>query len=164
MKKILAVLLLIALLAPCCTALADTATYATTRAFLKALDEEGITYVNRGLDEDNDEYIIVYNMDENHSYTMDIFFEEDQEHTSIFVWYIIAFDEADLLKVMLACDTLNGSYNYTCFYVDETDNTVTCSMNLIYRDKNVDLVVMDAIKYMAAILELAYPVLTPYAM
>ena len=71
-------------------------------------------------------------------------------------------DQADTLRLMYVCNTLNDSYNYTCWYVDETDNTITCSMNLIYRDDNVDEVVTEAMVYMMKIIEAAYPSLSPY--
>lgn len=162
MKKVLAVLLLIALLAPACTAFAATPVYSSTKTFLEVLDKEGISYICKGIDEDCDEYVRIYQLDEDLPYSVEVFFEDDMQHNSIFVWYIITFDEEDLPDVMLACDTLNQTYNYTCFYVDETDNTVTCSMNLIYRDENVDQVFMDALWYLEAIMERAYPVLQPY--
>lgn len=162
MKKLLAVLLLLALLAPTCTAFADTATYPSTQAFLNALDQEGVLYKNCGIDDDGDEYILLEFSDQDHEYSINFFFHDDQEHASVFVWYIIYIDEEDALEAMLACNTLNSKYNYTCFYLDETDYTVTASMNLIFRDSNVDQVAMDALMYMQAIMENAYPVLQPY--
>ena len=163
MKQIVAVLLVcllcMSLLAP---ALAEPAKYATTRAFLAMMDEAEMTYTNRGLDVDNDEHIVIANPDKSISYTIHYFFEEDLEHTSMFAWNIITFDPADTLRVMYVCNSLNYDYNYTCWYVDETDNTVTCSMNLIYRDDNVGQVVTEATVYMMKIIEAAYPSLSPF--
>lgn len=163
MKKILAVLLLLTLgLGVCAPAMADEAQFATTRAFLKLLDEAAVRYTCQGIDEDGDEHVIIRNPDQNVSYNVHLFFEADQEHTSIFAWNLITFDPADKLMVMLACNSLNYRYNYTCFYVDETDNTVTCSMNLIYRDDDVGLVNAEALGYLMGIIEDAWPTLQGY--
>lgn len=162
MKKILAFLLMLAFLAPCCCALADTAAHASTQAFLTELDAAGIIYTNYGLDEEGEEHIMIRRNNASLDYQVHFFFEEDQEHASVFVWYIISIDEEDALATMLACNTLNDRYNYTCFYLDESDYTVTASMNLIFRENNVGLVAMDALMYMSDILERACPVLDEY--
>ena len=162
MKKILAILLLMAmLLSVCLPALAETE-FATTRAFLSMLDEADLPYTNLGVDDDGDEHIMIRNPDSDLPYTVHYFFEADQEHTSVFAWNLITFDPADKLMVMLACNSLNYRYNYTCFYVDETDNTVTCAMNLIYRDDNVGLVNIEALAYLMSIIEEALPTLQGY--
>lgn len=162
MKKILAALLVLALcLSVSASALSETA-FATTRAFLETLEEADIAYANRGLDVDGDEHVVVVDPDKNISYTIHYFFEDDLEHTSVFAWNIITFDPADTLRVMYVCNSLNYDYNYTCWYVDETDNTVTCSMNLIYRDDNVGQVVTEATVYLMQIIEQAYPSLSVY--
>ena len=163
MKKLLAALLALMLcLSMGTAALGETAAFATTRSFLDLLDETDIDYVNLGLDKDGDEHVMVVDPDKNISYTIHYFFEEDQEHTSIFVWNIITFDPEDTLRVMHVCNSLNYDYNYTCWYVDETDNTVTCSMNLIYRDDNVGQVVVEATVYLMQIIEQAYASLNMY--
>jgi len=64
---------------------------------------------------------------------------------------------------MQVCNDLNARYQFTCFYVEETDNTVTCSMNLIYRDDHVGMVVTEATLYLQQILEAAYPSLAAWA-
>lgn len=163
MKKILTVLLLMVLsLSICAPALAET-TYENTGAFLALLDELDIAYTNRGIDQDGDEYILLRNPDEELEYDVHMFFEKDQEHTSIFVWYLIEYDPADALIVMQICNMLNAQCRYTCFYADTLDNTVTCSMNLIYRDGNVGLVNAQGLVYLMSIIEEAMPVLQEYA-
>lgn len=162
MKNILAVLLLTALLLSSCLPALAEAEYATTREFLAILDEAGMKYTNLGVDEDGDEHIMIRNPDADLSYTVHYYFEGDQEHTSIFAWNLITFDPANKLMVMHVCNTLNYRHKYGCFYVDETDNTVTCSMNLIYRDDNVGLVNTEAMVYLMGILEEAMPMLQVY--
>lgn len=163
MKKLLATLLMLVLcISMGSAASGEEAAFATTRSFLEMLEEAEIAYVNRGLDEDGDEHIVAADPDKNISYTIHYFFEEDQQHTSVFVWNIITFDPEDTLRVMHLCSSLNYDYNYTCWYVDETDNTVTCSMNLIYRDDNVGQVVTEATVYLMRIIESAYSALSVY--
>ncbi len=164
MKKFLAVLLLMVLCTSACLPAfaSGEAEFGTTGAFLATLDEAKINYVVNGIDSDGDEHVYLRNPDSDIPYTIHYFFESDLEHTSIFAWNLITFDEKDLLRVMHVCNTLNADYNYTCFYVDTTDNTVTCSMNLIYRDDNVGMVCADATLYMMAIIESAWPTLAPY--
>lgn len=164
MKKLFAALLAgILCVAACTAAFAADAQFSTTLAFLTILDEAEMKYTNHGVDDDGDEHVSMGIGNDNFSYRIHYFFEGDQEHTAIFVWNIIEFDAEDAVKVMQACNTLNTRYNYTCFYVDETDNTVTCSMNLIYRDDNVGLVVTEATLYLMQIIEQAYPSLAVYA-
>ncbi|MBR3763475.1 MAG: hypothetical protein IKK57_02855 [Clostridia bacterium] len=168
MKKILAAALAMVLCLCMGAAAAEsgengaTAVFATTQAFMEMLDEAEIDYVYRGLDQDGDEHIAAADPDKNISYTIHYYFEDDLQHTAIFVWNIITFDPADTLRVMHLCSGLNYDYNYTCWYVDETDNTVTCSMNLIYRDENVGQVVTEATLYLMRIIESAYPSLSVY--
>lgn len=163
MKKFLAALLMTILCMSACAAFADTAEFTTTADFLRMLDDAEMVYTNYGIDQDGDEHVSVKVREDFTDYTIHYYFEADQEHTAIFVWNIIEFDAADTLKVMHVCNTLNYEYNYTCFYVDTTDNTVTCSMNLIYRDENVGLVTTEATVYLMSIMEEAWPSLEFYA-
>lgn len=163
MKKILTVLLLMVLsLSLCAPAFAETQ-FATTKDFLALLDYLEMSYSNLGIDQDGDEYILLRNPDEELDYDVNFFFDDDLEHTSIFAWNLITFDPADTLLVMHVCNMLNYQYRYACFYVDETDNTVTCSMNLIYRDDGVGLTNAQALLYMMGIIEDAMPSLQVYA-
>lgn len=163
MKKFLAVLLMMALCMSACSAAFAEAQFASTADFLRLLDEADLKYTNKGLDQDGDEYITLKVREDYASYTIHYFFEADEEHTSIFVWNLIEFDPADTLKVMHLCNTLNYEYNFTCFYVDTSDNTVTVSMNLIYRDDNIGLVNTEGTLYLMSIIEKAWPSLAVYA-
>ena len=163
MKKFLAALLVSMLCLSLCATASAATEFSTTQSFLTMMDDAEMKYTNNGLDSDGDEHVSMSYRDDYSSYTIHYFFEDNLEHTSIFVWNIIEFDAKDALHVMQVCNELNARYNYTCWYVDETDNTVTCSMNLIYRDDNVGLVVTEATVYLMEIIEHGYPSLAVYA-
>lgn len=162
MKKFLSILLLTAFSMMICGSAFAEAEYATTKAFVAVLEETDTQYVCQGVDADGDDHVAVLMSSAEIPYTIHCYFEDDLQHTAIFVWNIITFDAEDTLKVMHVCNTLNATYNYVCFYVDETDNTVTCSMNLIYRDDNVGQVCAEAMLYLMSIIEDAYPSLSDY--
>ena len=164
MKKFLALLLLTVLCVSACSAVfAETAQYASTADFVRMLEEADLKYTNRGIDQDGDEHVTLAVGEDFTDYVIHFFFEEDGQHTAIFVWNLITFDPADTLKVMHVCNSLNYKYKYTCFYVDTSDNTVTVSMNLIYRDDNVGLANVEATLFLMNIITEAYPSLAVYA-
>ena len=164
MKKILSLLLVAVLTIGFCTAAyAVAASYYSTQAFLAELDEKGITYTVVGLDEDNDEKVKVNNTDDNgFSYTINYFFDDQQENCSLIVWNIINYDDVDLAKVLRVCNSLNKDYKYIRFYVDESDNTVTAQYDSIFRTNDIDEILWEATLYMVDILEEAYPTLAVY--
>ena len=136
--------------------------YASTKAFLDKLDAEYFTYTLRGVDDDNDERVSLTIEGEETSYGFIYFFNNDLQHTNIRVWYLIEFDPADLLNVVQACNELNYNYNYARFYVDESDNTVTVSMDLIYKLEDAGEVVWEATRRMTNIINEAYPTLSKF--
>lgn len=164
MKKILAMLLALVLtIGVCMPALAINAQYSSTKAFLSALDEMDITYTVNGINDGNYEDVSIENTDDNgFTYTIRLFFDENEENCSIRVWNIIHFNDADFSKLLRTCNTLNNEYNYVCFSVDESDNTITATMDLIYRTNDVDQIVLEAILRMANILEDVYPQLAVF--
>jgi hypothetical protein len=74
------------------------------------------------------------NEDENFAYTINIYFHPDNDRACVYVWNIITFEDADFSRVLRVVNELNYTYKYTRFYVDETDNTVTCALTLILHD------------------------------
>lgn len=164
MKKLLTLVLLAVL---CMTlaspALAAKAALSSTKSFLDMMELRGYTCENYGLDEEGDEMVLLRNPDSDIPYSIVLFFDSDLQHTTIFVWNVIDFDPEDTLRVMLMCNKLNYTYNTICWYVDESDYSVTCSVNLIYRDDNVGLVNAEAVAGIVTILRDAYPRLSVYA-
>lgn len=167
MKKLTAILLLAALCAALCLpVLAETETppqFSTTKSFIAELEEEELAYTFHGVDEEGDEHVTMDNEDENFAYTINLYFDGNEELATIFIWNIIAFEDADFAHVLRAVNSLNYSYKYTRFYVDESDNTVTCTMNLILHDEDdAGDIVLEGLLRAASILKKAYPQLAPY--
>lgn len=164
MKKLIAALLL----AVMCTglfipALAEMPAYDATKSFIAVLDEENLVYTFKGKSENGDEHILLENENENFAYEINVFFDEDNDCASVYVWYIIEFADADYADILYAVNELNYSYKYVRFYVDESDNTVTCAMNIILQDTgDAGDIVLEGLLRMASILKVAYPALKPY--
>ena len=138
------------------------ATYSTTQDFVDLLNSTGRVYSLRGLDDNNDDTVALVVDGKNATYSFRYFFREDLQHTDIRVWYVISFDEKDLADVMRVCNSLNASYKYAKFLVDESDNTVTASMDLIYRTEDMGDVVWEATTKLALILDAGYEQLAAY--
>lgn len=164
MKKLIAVLLLAVL----CTgmmipAVAETPAYDVTKSFVAVLNENDLAYTFNGKTNTGEEHIQMENEDEHFAYTINLFFHEDNDRASVYIWNIIEFADADFANVLRAVNELNYSYKYVRFYVDETDNTVTCAMNMILHD-NTDAgdIVLEGLLRIASILKVAYPSLSVY--
>lgn len=156
------------LLAVCSTmfapaAMAVSASYSSTQAFLRALDEEGIIYTLHGIDERiNYECVTMNNKGEELSYTINYFFSEDSTYTGLRVWNVITYNDSDLAKVLRTCNSLNSDYKYVKFYADESDNTVTVEMDLIHRSGDVGDIVLEATLRLANVLDESYERLAVY--
>lgn len=130
--------------------------YPNTIEFIDLLEEYDIDYSYSGIDSDGDEGVYIYEDD----YTVILYFSEDQELISIRVWYVIEYAEDDLMDVIYACNDLNYSYRFVTLYADESDNTVTASMDVIVREGNsVADIAAEAVAHLENILAEAYEVL-----
>ena len=157
---LLTAMLCAGLLAP---AMAEDAQYNTTKDFLALLNEENLSYNYHGIRSNNEECITMENEDENFAYTINIYFHPDNDRACVYVWNIITFEDADFAHILRVVNTLNSSYKYTRFYVDETDNTVTCALTLLLHDDNdAGDIVLESLLRMASILKKAYPMLAEY--
>lgn len=157
---LLTVLLCVGMLVP---AMGEGAQYSTTRNFLELLDEEKLSYNYAGTISNGDEHVFMENEDENFAYTFNIYFHPDNDRVCAYVWNIITFEDADFARVLRVVNELNYTYKYTRFYVDETDNTVTCALTLILHDDNdAGDIVLEGLLRMASILKKAYPMLAVY--
>ena len=164
MKKALAFLLVSLLVVGLCMpTYAVTAQYKSTQAFIEKLDEVGLKYSLSSPDEDGDELVKINNKDDNgFEYTIRLYFDENEENCFIRVWNIIHYSDFYFSKVLRVCNSLNYKYRYLRFYADESDNTVTASIDLIFRDNDVGEIAMEAVVTTASILEKAYPSLEIY--
>lgn len=160
MKKLLSLLLAAVLLLSCCSgAFATSATFANTKVFLDLLDAKEITYTVLGLDDEGDEMVEI----DYAPFTIRYYFYSDNETISIRVWDVIHFAEEDLTKVIRDVNALNAGYKWGKFFVDETDDTVTASMDLIVRENaRVDEVAWEATLTITDLLDIAYEQLSVY--
>lgn len=169
MKRALALLVSLVILAAmfCTPAMAETAQYYTTQAFIDELDAGGVTYELGGINESTGSEVVSIEMtdsDTGFSYTIRYFFDDSLEYTGVQIWYVIYLDEADKLDVMKVCNQLNYDYKLCKFYVDETDNTVTCSTGVVYSSTDdIGWIVLEATSYIIEICEIGYSELAPYA-
>lgn len=159
MKKIVSVLLVLALCCAFLTAGAVEAEYSNAKKFLKYLDGIGIKYTVLGVD-DSYEQIKIANTDSDIdvSYNINLLFSDDNELVSIRVWNLIDFSASNLTKAYRICNGLNYDYRYTKFYVDETDNSITVSYDVICReDDTMTDLVWEGIIHVVNIIAKGYP-------
>ena len=164
MKKLISALLA-AILCTCMMipAMAAEPTFESTKNFIAVLDENDLAYTYRGMISTGEEHIVMENEDENFAYTINLYFNADGDCVNVFVWYIIEFEDEDFTGVLRVVNELNSAYKYTRFYIDESDNTVTCAMNIIVLDEDASGdIVLEALLRMASILKHAYPQLVMY--
>ena len=167
MKKLIAALLtalmLVSLLVPALGEAEKGPMFTVTRNFTDLLDKENLSYTYTGTVSNGDEHVYLENEDENFAYTFNVYFHPDNDRAAVYVWYIIEFEDADFANVLRTVNKLNYSYKYTRFYVDESDNTVTCAMTIILHDDNdAGDIVLEGLLRMASILKEAYPLLAVY--
>lgn len=165
MKKLIAALLLAVMLASMfAPAMAEGPGYATTKSFIETLDQNELGYTFTGKSvSTGEEHIAMENEDENFAYTFHVYFNEDEDRATVFIWNIITFGDENFGNVLRAVNNLNYSYKYVRFYVDESDNTVTCAMNIILQDQDdAGDIVLEGLLRIASILKVAYPHLVEY--
>lgn len=112
----------------------SVAQFENTKIFVQWLDQEGIEYSLHGVDDDGFEKLDVNYIDSNGNtnYYFMVFYQ-DNELTTIYNWYVIKYDVANLNDVLYTCNDINSSYRYVKFYCDESDNTVTSQIDVILR-------------------------------
>lgn len=159
MKRLLAFLLLAALcFASACTpASAEGAAYRSTQSFIDVLTHAGQPYTLHGVDEDGDEWLTLENPGDPFAYTVTLLFGRDQKHASIRVWYVMDYDASRLTEVARVCNALNSQSRFLCLYADESDHTVTASMDLIFRDGDAGQVTAEALRRLTDALHQARP-------
>jgi hypothetical protein len=165
MKKLLSLTLAMLLLVGLCsTAFATEPQYASTKAFLALMDQKGINYSVEGIDANGYEKVYINNTDSdiNYSYTIKYFFDDNGENCSLRVWDIITFADEDFAKVLRTVNSLNCQYKYVYFTVEESDNTVTASIDTIFRTHDIDQILWEATLYVVDIIEAGYPSLSVY--
>ena len=165
-KRIFALLLAVMLLASLSIpAFAVSAQYATTRAFLNALDDKNLKYTYVGIDNDDDEKVTIsYSGDYKDTIKVNCFFDPDLDTVSLYVWNLIDFNEADYNKVLRSVDELNNDYKYATFCVDQSDWSVTAKYSMHIRTNSIcGEMVLDEVNSLVNVADIGYDTLQAYA-
>ena len=160
---IIAVTMILSLFSVSAYADYSQAKYSSTKQFLKALDDLGIKYTWQGIDSDDYEVInISNNSDVMGNYSINVFFDDNNKNCGIRVWNVIDYNNAMSSSVYDAVNSINKTYQYVKFFADDTDNSVTASIDLIYRDSDVGEICLEGMFYIVSVIDDAYPVLKPF--
>lgn len=162
-RKFLALLMLLILVCTALPALAATPDYQATADFLDALNEKDIEYTFNGIDSDGDENVTVHiTTDEYGSATFQFYFSGGGRYLAARVWNVIDFDIDDRAAVLEICNKANYDYRFCCFYVDDTDNSVTMSVDACLPSSDSGSISADLLEVMHTLLKHVYPNLTVY--
>lgn len=147
-KRLTGLLLAALLLWSCCAAQAEDPVYATTGRFVRALEGAGIVCEYQGVDEDGDECVLIQSGD------MEIYcyFDEACTSAAFYVWYLASYEAAQLQDVLLACSRLNAASGGVCFTADDSDRTVTATMDLLLRAGTAGEVALGAVQHLMTVL------------
>ena len=156
MKAMLALVLAAMLLSS--AALATAATYANTKDTIASFDGVGLYYTVQGIEDKGYEVVTLGNTSDYWDYTIAFFFNEDNTSVGIRIWDLAAFDEAEIPEALLAVNRANEAFKYARFYIEESDNTLTCSYDIVVREgASVGDIVLEATARLTAILDQSYP-------
>ena len=119
--------------------------YSATRRFLEQLDEKEIDYTYTGVDSDNRERITMKFKANDILISVQLFFFDDNEQCGMRVWNLIDFNASDLNEMYKVCNDLNTAYKFVSFTVDEDDNSITASEDLIFSLSSADEVCIEGL-------------------
>lgn len=159
MKKlisaVLAIVLIVSLSAP---AYAVSAKYTNTKDFIEMLDENDFTYTIEGIDKETRcEEVVIPMAGDDIDYDLHFFFDEEEDVISVRLWCLIYFDEEDFLDVLYAVNQLNDAYKFVKFVLDESDYSITVSMDAVVREGcEIGEIGYDCMYYMVMISDDAY--------
>lgn len=158
MKRLFAGIICVIMLTLCAgTGLAVQAQYPNTIAFLKKMDDLGITYTVEGINDSEQEKITINNSGEQISYTLVYFFDKDNTECDIRVWYIIYYDGSEASNVLRAVNTLNNTYKYCRWIADESDYTITIAYDInLQENDDIGEILTDATLTVVKLIDDAY--------
>ncbi len=106
---------------------ADSAAPEETAAmFMAMLDQDGVEYVDRGIDSDGDYSIeIYYPGDYKEEHDINLYIDKSGNFFSAYEWYLIEYDGARLEEVLETVNELNMQYRFVTFVADTSDDTIT---------------------------------------
>lgn len=136
MKRMFALLLsavlVMALAVPAAATEAQEPVYISTQSFIDELESNDLKYTYYGVtDNGYEEVYVSFSSDNYDTIGCDIFFTTDSNAVHVYVWNLVdvTANKNFALNVM---NQLNSDYLYAKFYLDESDNTVTCEMEGFY--------------------------------
>lgn len=155
MKKLfsigLALLLVIMFVLP--ASAEDDVQLATTKDFIRVLEESELTYQYKGMDSTGTYEIVTLSLSsdvyENCTYTC--FFHTDEDEASIRLWNLITITSGKSYALQVI-NNLNNSYKWTKFYYDEDDSTLTATADIVLNATDPGNIVFDVMVHIANIL------------
>lgn len=154
MKKLLIMLLTTVLLLSSLTVTAfaaDKASLPTTISFLNACGAGNVIYTYRGTTDDGAEQVrISYNDDFYDSIVCNLYFADNGKHVQIFAWNLVNVTAGKNYAYQV-CNKLNYDYKWVKFYLDETDNTITCQWDAVITPDSGEAV-LEMVKRMVAVI------------
>lgn len=113
----------------------DEVQYATTKDFIRVLEENDLKYTYDGIDSDNDERVFVsFDPDPYEECKFRFFFNEDQDLVSIRMFYLVTVTAGETFTLKTVND-LNYDYKHVKFVFDDSDSTISLKMDVpLYGD------------------------------
>lgn len=96
-------------------------------------------------------------------YTINAFFDEENDAMIIRVWNLLDFEEEDLAAVQRFCSELNRKWKWVKFYVDTADNSVSADFDtpMIDSPQMKDLM-WESVLHLNFVIKCAYDELLPF--
>ena len=140
-RRLLTLLLALVLTLNVASCFAEDAQYATTKDFIRALEDKGFKYTYKGIDSDKDEQVIVSFSDDYYdTIAVRFFFDEDEDKVSIRIWNLIDVSAGESYAAT-AVNKLNKDYKYAKFILDTSDSTISVENDIYADDTDGDKVV-----------------------
>lgn len=143
--------------------------YLSTRRYIHQLNAHGIRYTYYGADEEDEREEVVSSLrtesdaGDAFTYELSVFFYPDDSQMNVRIWSLIEYEAANLNAVRRVCDALNGSYKWTTFLTDSSDDTVTVSQDVrLLDDPRIGDTMWQTVVTADSILAAAYDYLKAY--
>ena len=139
-------------------------TYTATKYFIKALKDHDIKYTYHGLNQSDNDRITSRWTIAGRTVELTIIIPPTEDIFNIYAWNLIDFDPSNRSAVLQACNEENFNWKFTCFYVDDNDNSVTVSANMpLSESQDTGTAGYDLFDRFLSILEDALPNFIPFA-
>ena len=139
------------------------AKYSSTQSFLDALTAQELVYEYGGLSDSGAERVFFdYPGDYRQSIRIVAFFGKSESDVNFRVWNLIDFNSSDTGEILKLLNTLNSSFNYACFTVDESDYSVTVMLDALLPDEGGEMA-LQYLSMLGRIADRGYQVLETYA-